>query len=90
MPIEKEGRKRSLHRRTGRGNQVYISSKRKTTEIVNQLLSGEGKLLTNDGEKLKRGLSFFAEQREHLMPMRKRRRQVHTTGLLLHCLTIGS
>ena len=43
--------------------------------------SVEAKLLTNDGEKLKRGFAFFAEQREHLMPMRKSRRQVHTAGL---------
>lgn len=81
MPMEKEDGKTSLHRTTRRGNQVYTISKRKTTEIINHLLSGEEILLTNDGEKLKRGLAFFAEQREHLMPMRKRRRQVRTAGL---------
>lgn len=55
MPIEKEGRKGSIHRRTRKGNRVYISSTRNTTEITNQHLSGEGKLLTNDGEKFKKG-----------------------------------
>lgn len=44
-------------------------------EIADQLLSGEGTLLTNDSEKLRRGLTFFTKNREYFMLMTKKKKK---------------
>lgn len=84
MSMEKESRMRSPHRRTGRENHIYIISSRKTMEIVDQLLSGEGTLLTNDSEELKRGLYFLLKTGNILCQWPKKEED----GFWLHCLGV--